>query len=115
MAITGPRLVVDPVTETTRAKLRNTVISSSTTRPPDFHVYNDPVNGLTSVNQSPDRKGQLQLFQDLGSGRNILMVVVEIATTNPTGGPDILSLVWKEVRTTLYYGDGLTGEEFRAL
>jgi hypothetical protein len=115
MAINSGRLVVDPVTETTRAKLRNTILRVSNTRPPAASVYVDPVEGLTAVTQSPLYKGQIQLFQDTATDRNILLVVVEFSTPNPSGGPDTVELIWKEVRTTWYYSDALTGEEFRAL
>jgi hypothetical protein len=111
MAINSARLVVDPVTENTRAKLRETLLVSTFARPPDPEVYNDPVNGVVSVSQIPQRKGEMRLFRDTENDRNILMVVVEFIT--PGLAPN--DLIWKEVRTTWYYADNLTGEEFRAL
>lgn len=115
MAFNKHRLVVDPVTETKRARLRLNLIPISAARPPAPYVYVDPVDGVTAVSQAATYKGQLRLFRDLASDRNILMVAVEISTPNPTGGPASTVLEWKEVRTTWQYVDNLTGEEFRAL
>ena len=111
MAINSARLVVDPVSENARAKLHETLLVPTFTRPPDPGYYNDPVNGIISVTQIPQRKGEMKLFRDAENDRNILMVVVEFIT--PGLAPN--DLIWKEVRMTWYYADGLTGEEFRAL
>ena len=105
MAINSARLVVDPVPEISRPKLREVTLAISSTRPPAYRAYVDPVNGVSVGPQTPRWEGEILLFQDTVNGRNILMVVVEINS----------ELIWKEVRTTLYYIDGLTGEEFRSL
>lgn len=105
MAINSGRLVVDPVTEVSRPKLREVTLAISSTRPPGYRTYIDPVNGVSIEPQIPRWEGEILLFQDTANDRNILMVVVEINS----------ELIWKEVRTTLYYVDGLTGEEFRSL
>ena len=105
MAINSARLVVDPVTENTRAKFREVVLTSTSYRPPDFRLYVDPVNGLSVESQNPQRKGEMKIFQDPTTGRSILMIVVDINSV----------LLWKEVRMTWYFSDALTGEEFRAL
>jgi hypothetical protein len=110
MAINSGRLVVDPVYETSRAKLQLVKVRTTTVRPPDLYVENDPEDGIVAIDQFPRFAGQLTLVRDTATDRNILYIVVDFT---PTGGSR--TLVWKEVRTTWYYSDSLTGEEFRSL
>jgi hypothetical protein len=105
MAINGPRLAVDPVSDTTRAKLRLSRIITTYTRPPQPYALNDPVNGITVITQAPTRAGELILFIDTTNNRNVLLIATQIG----------LNLDWKEVVLRYYYGDSSTGEAFEAL
>ena len=105
MAINGPRLAVDPVFETTRAKLRSPLIKITYVRPPAPYAFNDPVDGITVVTQSPAREGELILYIDETNNTNILMIATQIG----------LNLEWKEVVLRYYYGDSSTGEPFQAI
>jgi hypothetical protein len=105
MAINGPRLAVDPVFNSTRARLNLSRIKITYVRPPQPYALNDPVNGITVILQTPTRVGELILFIDTTNNRNILLIATQIG----------LNLEWKEVVLRYYYGDSSTGEPFQAI
>jgi hypothetical protein len=105
MAINGPRLAVDPVSDTTRAKLRLSRIKTTYVRPPQPYAVNDPIDGITVIKQTPTRVGELILFVDTTNNRNVLLIATQIGL-NPE---------WKEVVLRYYYGDSSTGKAFEAL